>query len=175
MRFLPCPAGFFVFVVMGAGSVRAQQPQERGMMERIQRPDMSLSFSPADKRFGGSAGAGIGEKTATTRPFLFGKRAELKSYRAKDFAGSRGFRSNTFAGRDRVAAVNTPAAGLNRAFSTRDVNVGEARDARKALPVRAARTAAFAGVGKRQDALDEQQRARPMTSDEVRELLNKPR
>ncbi len=159
----------------GAASLRAQK-QERGMMERIQHPDMSLAFHPANKRFGGRAGgSGIGEKSATTRPFLFGRSATLKSYRARGFAGSRGFASNTFAGRDRMAAVNTPAAGADRAFSTRDVAVREARDAGKSLPVRAARLPNFTPVGKRQGALDEQQRTRPMTIDEVRELLNKSR
>ena len=67
------------------------------------------------------------------------------------------------------------AAGADRRFATRNVDVREARDARKALPVRAARVPNFTPVGKRQDALDEQQRTRPMTIEEVRELLNKSR
>lgn len=166
-----------VAVAVGMANVRAepppqQLPQERGLMERINRPDMTLAFHPADKRFGGSSGAGLGQKTATTRSFVFRNRAALKTYNAKDFAGSRGFGTDNFSGRDRAAAVNA-AAGADRAFGTRDVAVNEARDARKALPVRAARVPTFTPVGKRQDALDEQQRTRPMTIDEVRELLNK--
>lgn len=145
------------------------------MMERIQHPDMSLAFHPADKRFGGSQGLAGQDRRAAVRPFLFGRSATMKSYRAKDFAGARSYAPAPFADRDRVAAVNNPAAGANRAFATRDVAVGEARDARKALPVRPARLPAFTPVGKRQGALDEQQRTRPLTIDEVRELLNKSR
>ncbi len=162
------------FPFLGAGSALAQQ-QERGMMERIQHPDMTLAFHPADKRFGGNQGSARQDRRAAVKPFPLGRSATVRAYRAKDFAGSRNFAAATFTGRDRVAAVNNPAAGANRAFATRDVAVGEARDARKELPVRAARIPTFTPVGKRQDTLDEQQRTRPMTIEEVRELLNKSR
>lgn len=173
----PGPSLFTLLVLLLIGetaSVARAQQQESELLRRIEHPDLTLAYHPGEKRFGGSDGSALRERRAATRGFPFGRRATVRSYRAKDFAGERSFRSGNFAGRDRAAAGMNPAAGRDRVFASRSVDTREARDARKALPVRPARTAEFTVVGKRQDALDEQQRTRPLTIEEVRELLNKP-
>lgn len=157
-----------------AAGARAQQ-QESGLYQRIMHPDMGMTYNPANKRFAGHRAAQ--GKTASTRSFAFGRAARVKSYRAGGFNGSRDYRANHFSRADRSAAAGRKGfAETDRAFSTRAVDTREARDARKALPVPASdRARAFLVPGKRQGALDEQSRARPMSIDEVRELLNKSR
>ncbi len=153
-------------------------------MQRIMNPDRTLRFEPGRQAFGGTGRATF-EKPAAVRTFSFSRPAAVGTFATRPYSGAGNFRTRAAAGADRQ--------GLNAVSRSRaDGITGRGPFAARALPVRAdpaatrtfatrAATAGgaaprrFAVPGKRQEALDEQSRARPMTIEEVRELLNKNR
>ena len=150
------------------------QKQETKLVDRLLRPNMALSNSAQDKKFV-ATGAGSFDKRAPSRSF-YSPQKPL----AKTFPGERAFTPKQFAARhfrmgDSAANIATrtemtkndqivrtaPAPGIRVApESTATSEVREYADNRP-----------FLGRGKSQKAL--QAHNRPLTIEQVRELLNK--
>lgn len=161
-------------------AARAQSGQEKIVQEKLERSG-TLEYLPAGKAF--SADAAVGSRGASVRAFSFGGRtANAKSgdgaFQARKFNDGRGtFRAESYAVKQ-ASAVNRQAIPADSAFATRSVDVREDRAANRSLDtsrpyINTAKP--FLVQGKRQDILDDQQKRKNLTIDQVRELLNKNR
>ncbi|MGI9113459.1 MAG: hypothetical protein DLM52_11010 [Chthoniobacterales bacterium] len=153
----------FCFLALVA---RAQE-QERKLVDRLLEPNTTLENPAQHKQFNG-AGA-VTAKSASTRAFYVSNH-DL----AKTFAGTREFSTRSYSSRPfATKGATLPAAPRTKTFATQDARgVSSARDAGKSYDTRKyAGTRPFAGRGKSQEALHQQDR--PLSIDDVRELLNK--
>ena len=160
-------------VLLAGVSAASAQEQERKLVDRILRPNMSLVNSAQNKQFGVSE-------------ISVAKRARPKNYftpdrsLGKSFAAGRSFPSRQFAAghsqaRDTAANIS-PRSQLTK---TEAVHVAAAADGNRIAPENGTSLAAapfagnrpFLGRGKSQAALSA--RDTPLTIEQVRELLNK--
>jgi hypothetical protein len=157
-------------------SAAQAQAQESQIMERMMRPNMNLSNPAQDKKFTAVEGTPV-EKKFEAKNFYAG---ETQS--AKSFSGTRSFLSKAFGtGKYARAAAaasyrkNADLAFASTAFETRkSALVRESSFAKKSSATRDyAYNRPFLGKGTRQKQLSAQDK--PMSIEEVRELLNKGR
>jgi hypothetical protein len=152
---------------------RAQE-QERKLADRLLRPDMSLGNPAQDKKFIAAGGTSV-DKKFVAKSFSTGDEAASKS-----FGGMKGFFARIFGTKDFAhadAAVNTKPnpeiAKANTPFTTKDSSlVRQSSDATRTSGTEEyADQRPFLGQGTRQKMLNQENK--PLTIDEVRELLNK--
>jgi hypothetical protein len=167
---------------LAAGGSAFSQQQERTLLERIDRPDMTLGSPMQGKAFGG-AGAAAVKGSAIVREFPgAGREANVG-----EFAGTRSFfgiknpwfGNKVFAARESPLVNGSGFSSEGKTFPVREASAGEfassGKQAQLGNPVQPVRP--FAVRGEAQGALDgiSDKIKKDMTIDEVRELLNKPR
>ena len=150
------------------------QVQERKLVDRLLEPDMSLANSAQNKKFVAVGGTSV-DKKFVANSFSTGNEATSKS-----FGGTKGFFSRIF-GTEKFtraeAAANTKthadAAYASSQFATHESSLvrGSSDSAKQASVREYADQRQFHGKGTRQEILSQQDK--PMTIDEVRELLNR--
>ena len=158
-------------------SARAQQ-QESGFLDRINNPDRTLHYSPADKQFAVASSAA--NKQAVVRPFAFSRPATLRAgdgaFGTKAYDAQNAFRTKDFA-THADPGVGKSFAQTDKLFSTKGFDVHEDRAANKSLaaPIHeyAPFDKPFLGRGRRQDSIDDLRKQKNLTVDQVREILNK--
>ena len=152
-------------------SSRAQDQEEK-LVDRLLRPKMELQNSAQTKKF-----------TADRRPLS--KEASVRSFyvqqkpTGKQFGGTRDFSAWEFNARRYRGTKQSSLSSRNQMInshshyaSTRAVSARTSPDSNRTAPDRTyAGQRPFLGKGKSQKALSQQ--SRPMTIEEVRELLNK--
>ena len=149
------------------------QEQERKLIDRLLRPDLSLSNPAQDKKFSGTDATPV-HREFVAKPFYTGG-----EYSAQHYTGLIDFLAKKFGTRAFAEAKGTqPSAapeGAKPKFRTGESSlVRTSAEARKSARVREyADERPFRGRGTRQEILDQQ--SHPLTIDEVRELLNKDR
>ena len=163
-----------VFVLVGCSGIPATaQEQERKLIDRILKPDMSLQNNAQTKEFA-ARGPTMTRQARTKSFYVPERRAERqfpddRAFRAKKFDTQESRFSQQQAkltARSRVQKADTPYA--TPAYS----GVKSARDNDKAAEVSEfPNTRPFLLRGKSQKALSQQDR--PLTIEQVRELLNK--
>ena len=161
-----------LLLCLGTTAADAQE-QEGKLMDRLLKPDMSLQNSAQTKRFrvSGSAPA----KTALTKTFHFSQRTRTKSYGGLRNVDTQEFQTRTsrYQRREsRLSGRRAPEAAGS--YATADYPaVHAAPEARKTVTSTdfSAGERAFLVRGKSQKALSAQDR--PLTLEQVRELLNK--
>lgn len=168
VRALLLLAGF----LFGIAAAQAQE-QEKKLIDRLLQPDMELQNRAAQKQFV-PTGKSLA-KTARTKPFRVQKRAPEKQFADTRAFGVRNFGTRTSRS-EKVEANLTPRSSLEKFKrdypSTAYRGVRSARDAEKKIEVSEfTGTRRFLVRGKSQKALSQQDR--PLTIDQVRELLNK--
>ncbi len=173
MRLLPTLAAL---LCLSASSAALGQVQEKKLIDRLLQPDMSLQNDAQQKKF-----TAFGATTATTT-----KRARTKTFPIaerppeKSFLGARTFWTRLFPAR-RAAGLDKPASLSTRGtIATPQIPATVSASATRPSALPADRTYAvseFPGTrpflvrGKSQKALSAQDR--PLTLEQVRELLNK--
>ncbi|MBS0661209.1 MAG: hypothetical protein JSR82_23570 [Verrucomicrobia bacterium] len=151
--------------------------RERNFNERINKPDLTLAYLPAEKAFQANAGAPLG-RSVPTKPFLSDRVTPVREFRttALPDANVRAVPVRGFDTRSDPSAARS-AAGTERTVATRSVRTRDLPEAGRTAQVRGADPRGgklFAVKGKRQDSLDAQYAPRkPMSVDDVRDLLNK--
>lgn len=165
---------FLSFLILCSGAVLASaQVQEKKLLDRLLKPDMTLQNNMQDKQFA-AADATITKK-APTKSFYAGEKRSEKGFWNTRQVSVREFNTDSSRDARRQATLSTRGqiAKLDAPYSTpayRDVR--EPSYARKAMPVSDfAGNRKFEARGKSQKFLSAQDR--PMTIDQVRELLNK--
>jgi hypothetical protein len=152
-------------------TARAQQ-QEQKLLDRLLKPDMSLESNLQTKQF--TAGGATIEKRARTKSFYVRDRRAEKRFVTGDFRTKQfGTRKSRYQQQEASVATRTAIAKLERPYPTPGYGgVRTAAEDDKELDVSPyADTRPFLGRGKSQKSLSAQDR--PLTIDEVRELLNK--
>jgi hypothetical protein len=147
------------------------QDQERKLIDRLLRPDMSLQSSEQTKKF--VADKTLVDKQAHVSTFYLQKKSNTK-----DFSGTRDYSANptsdelTRPAETKTADVSSRTTVPNSRYVTSTKPVKQANDANKSK-----RTKDFSGKQSfRQEGKNQKSLTRlnpPMTVEQVRELLNK--
>jgi hypothetical protein len=166
---------FAVWALLTAGlcCVRAQD-QEKKLVDRLLKPDMTLQNDAQNKKFGGDGSASINKRANVGTFFLHQKP------RSKEFAGTRDFSttqfySRTYHGKRTAYEVSSQqtVANSKAAFASQTAKgVGKAPQSGKKVAARVyAGTRPFLDQGTNQKSLNKKNE--PLTIEQVRELLNK--
>ncbi len=166
-------AFIFSFLLALAGIAHAQE-QEKKLLDRLLKPDMTLQNDVQNKQFTGAGGETITKKAPTKSFFVAPRKAEkgfwnTRQVSTKEFGTENSRDAHKMADlstRSQIAKANTPYATAMYG------DVRTARDTTKKVPVSGyADTRPFLEKGKSQKSLNAPQK--PMSIDDVRELLNK--
>ena len=154
------------------------QTQERKLEDRLLRPNMTLANPAQNKKFVAVEGTSVDKK------FVANDFYARDSQSTKAFAGTRDFSAKNFNTKDfaRTRAAqdsrkNAEAAFASTEFSThKSALIRESSTQHKSANTRTyADNRPFLAKGSRQKILDQQNAVKPMTIDQVRELLNTSR
>jgi hypothetical protein len=161
-------------LLLAALSCARAQDQERNLVDRLLRPDLSLQNTAQNKKFIGANGASI-NKQATASTFYVQKKSGSKRFSGpRDFSAWQ-FNARSLHGSDHAANFSSrkQITSSKRSYSTQTAR--SLRDAHETG--RTVDALIFAGnrpfldQGKSQKALSRQNP--PLTIEQVRELLNK--
>jgi hypothetical protein len=163
-----------VLLLTALSCLRAQD-QERKLVDRLLKPDMTLQSSEQKKKFIAD-GTSINKK-ANVGAFYVEKKSNSKRFSGTRELSTQQFNSQSFSGSRRAAGNSSQqaAAVSQRAYSTQPAR--STRDAAESSKKTDGRARAYAGnrpfldQGKSQKSLNQQNA--PLTIDQVRELLNK--
>jgi hypothetical protein len=154
-------------------SARAQE-QEHKLVDRLLRPDMSLASTAQDKKFTAVGGTSVDQKFVA-KSFYSGDEKPTKSFWGVKIFSSKEFETRGFSRADAAANAKTNAeiAYANTEFPTKKSSlIRTSSNEGKLATVRDyADNRPFLAKGTRQNMLN--QKNKPLTIDEVRELLNK--
>src|SRR5213592_4941277 len=160
-------------LAVGICCVRGQD-QERKLLDRLLKPDMTLQNDAQNKKFTGDGSASI-NKRATVGSFYIHQKP-----RAKNFSGTRDFAtgqfySKTYHGGRSAYEISSQQTMANSRFASANQTARDVRDApqsgKKVASRAYAGTRPFLDEGKSQKSLNRQNE--PLTIEQVRELLNK--
>jgi len=168
-----------IVVVLGifvaATSASFAQKQEGKLMDRLLRPNLALVNPGQNKKFANTSAAVV-TKTARTKTFLAVPKSSQKTFSNQRTFTPQQFATRHFRAGDTAANISTRSQ-LTRndiviATSTATEATRVAPESKETTPVRDyPGTRPFLDKGKSQKALSAQNR--PLTIEEVRELLNK--
>jgi hypothetical protein len=160
-------AALFTFAFLALAAASYAQEQERKLVDRLLTPDTKLSNSDQNKKFEGGTEAPT--RSASTKTFYVSEKKLTISFVSDRQAPTSSFSTRGYT----TKSATVPASPPVKSFETKN-----ARDvSTKTYPAKKYATRDFAGnrpfleKGKSQKALHAQDR--PLTIDEVRELLNK--
>jgi hypothetical protein len=143
------------------------QEQERKLVDRLLSPNTKLASSDQNKKFTGGLEAPT--RSAATKSFYISEKKLSKTFAADRSAPTTSFRTRNYS----TQAATVPTLPPTRSYQTkqaRDISPS-AYSTKKYATRDFAGNRAFLGQGKSQKGLHAQDR--PLTIDEVRELLNK--
>ena len=143
------------------------QEQERKLVDRLLSPNTKLANSEQNKKFTGGLEAPT--RSAATKSFYVSEKNLSKTFVADRSAATNSFRTRNYS----TQAATVPTLPPTRSYQTkqaRDISPN-ASSTKKYATRDFAGNRPFRGQGKSQKALHAQDR--PLTIDEVRELLNK--
>jgi len=160
-------------LLLAAFSCARGQDQERKLVDRLLKPDMSLPNTAQNKKFIAANGASV-DKHAITSAFYVEKKSNSKrSFGTRDFAAWQ-FNAQSFHGSDNAAnSSQKQITNSKRSYSTQTASsLRDAHEAGRTVDARIfAGNRPFLDQGKSQRSLDRQNP--PLTIEQVRELLNK--
>jgi hypothetical protein len=150
------------------------QDQERKLLDRLLKPDMTLQNDAQNKKFTGDGSASI-NKHATVGSFYVHQKTRSKNFSGTpDFATSQ-FYSKTYHSGRSAYEVSSQQKMTDSRFAYANKSARGVRDAPQSGKNVASRgytgTRPFLDEGKSQKSLNQQNA--PLTIDQVRELLNK--
>jgi hypothetical protein len=150
------------------------QEQERKLIDRLLKPDMTLQNSAQNKKFVISSTSG--DRPLKPRRFFWQHKRITKTFSGTRHFSTRSFQTGSFENHHKMAASPPPKTvdKSDFAFETQTVEVRHAADGEKKISGNDfAGNRPFLGQGKSQKALSAQKP--PLTIEQVRELLNKNR
>jgi hypothetical protein len=161
-------------VLIGATTAVAQQ-QERKLIDRILRPNLTLRNPAQNKKFANSSSATF-EKPARTRSFPLARKTTQRTFPQQTVFTPRQFAARHFRAGDSAANIPTRSELTKNdtliATPTATAGARVAPESTDTAPVREyAGTRPFLDKGKSQKSL--QAHNKPLTIEQVRELLNK--
>jgi hypothetical protein len=167
VRWLP-PA---LLILLLLPRVQAQE-QERKLIDRLLRPDLTLQNSAQNKKF--AIKSTSGDRPLKTRRFFWQRKTMTKIFSDTRNFPARSFQTGSFLSHREMAA-SLPAKTVNKsdfAFGTQRAEARQVPDGKKEIDGHDfAGNRPFVGQGKNQKAPSVQDK--PLTIEQVRELLNK--
>jgi hypothetical protein len=160
-------AALFTFAFLALATTGYAQEQERKLVDRLLSPDTKLSNSDQNKKFNGGTEAST--RSASTKTFYVSEKKLTKTFVADRQAPTSTFSTRNYTTKSATVPTSPPMKGFETK-KARDVSAN-AYPAKKYATRDFAGNRPFLGEGKSQKALHAQDR--PLTIDEVRELLNK--
>jgi len=160
-------AGLFTFAFLALATASYAQEQERKLVDRLLSPDTKLSNSDQNKKFTGGTEAPT--RSASTKTFYVSDKKLTKTFVADRQAPTSTFGTRSYTTKSATLPTSPPMKGFETK-KARDVSTN-AYSTKKYATRDFAGNRPFLGQGKCQKALHAQDR--PLTIDEVRELLNK--
>ena len=161
-------------LVVAALSWVSAQDQERKLVDRLLKPDMTLQNEAQNKKFIGDRTSSM-HKHANVGTFYVQKKSNSKTFSATGDFSTRQFFSQPFHSKHNKFETSSPQGVANSRSAYANQSAGGARDASqsgKKVPVRPyAENQPFLDEGKSQKSLNRQNA--PLTIEQVRELLNK--
>jgi hypothetical protein len=157
----------FILAFFTLATAGYAQEQERKLVDRLLSPNTKLSNSDQNKKFNGGTGAPT--RSASTKTFYISEKKLTKNFVADRQAPTSTFNTRGYT----TKSATLPTAPPMKGFETKkalDVSTN-AYSTKKYATRDFAGNRPFLGQGKSQKALHQQDR--PLTIDEVRELLNK--
>jgi hypothetical protein len=156
-----------VLVFLALATAGYAQEQERKLVDRLLSPNTKLANSDQNKKFKGGSEAPT--RSAATKSFYVSEKHLSKTFVADRTAPTTSFRTRNYS----TQAATVPTLSPTRSYQpkqARDISPS-AYSTKKYATRDFAGNRPFLGQGKSQKALHAQDR--PLTIDEVRELLNK--
>ena len=160
-------AALFTFALLAFATAGYAQEQERKLVDRLLSPDTKLSNSDQNKKFNGGTEASA--RSASTKTFYVSEKKLTKTFVADRQAPTSTFSTRNYTTKSATVPTSPPMKGFETK-KARDVSAN-AYPTKKYATRDFAGNRPFLGEGKSQKALHAQDR--PLTIDEVRELLNK--
>ena len=166
---------FLLLCLMSFSFVARAQEQEKKLTDRLLRPDMTLASTEQNKKFIAVGGTPV-DKEFVAKSF------STSEATSKSFAGTKGFFARVFGTKTYTRAeaaanakTNADIAYANTQFATKESSLirPSSDSSRKVRAQDYADQGPFLAKGTRQEILNQQQENKPLTIDEVRELLNK--
>jgi hypothetical protein len=163
-----------LLILIAASCAASAQDQERKLLDRLLKPDMTLQNDAQKKKFVADGSSPI-NKRATVGTFYVKQKTRSKSFSGtRDFSTTQ-FYSQTYHGERRAneASSRQGIANVRSAYANQAARgVRDAPQSGKKVASREyAGNRPFLDEGKSQKSLN--QRNAPLTIDQVRELLNK--
>jgi hypothetical protein len=163
-------------ILLAATSAAVAQQQENKLMDRLLRPDLTLANSAQNKKFTNTQTAATFNKPARTRTFSVARKPAQRTFSGERTFTPRQFAAPRFRAGDSAAniATRTQLTKNDAVFVTSAAPASTlvAPESNETAPAREyAGTRPFLGKGKSQKALSAQDK--PLTIEQVRELLNK--
>jgi hypothetical protein len=160
-------AALFTFAFLALATASYAQEQERKLVDRLLSPDTKLSNSDQNKKFTGGTEAPT--RSASTKTFYVSDKKLTKTFVADRQAPTSTFGTHSYTTKSATLPTSPPMKGFETK-KARDVSTN-AYPTKKYATRDFVGNRPFLGQGKSQKALHAQDR--PLTIDEVRELLNK--
>jgi hypothetical protein len=162
-----------MFLLVGISSVCAQD-QERKLMDRLLKPDMTLQNSAQNKKFVADGSSPI-NKRATVGTFYVHRKPHPKNFSGTRSFSTTQFNSRTYHSGHSAYEVSSQQTMANSRSAHANQSARGVRDAPQSGKKVASRAYAdnrpFLDEGKSQKSLNRHNA--PLTIDQVRELLNK--
>jgi hypothetical protein len=157
----------FVLALLALATTGYAQEQERKLVDRLLSPNTKLANSDQNRKFTGGLEAPT--RSAATKSFYVSEKNLSKTFVADRSAQTASFRTRNYS----TKAATVPTSPPMRSYQTKQArNVSPSAYSTKKYATRDfAGNRPFLEKGKSQKALHAQDR--PLTIDEVRELLNK--
>ena len=160
-------AALFILAFLALATTSYGQEQERKLVDRLLSPDTKLSNSDQNKTFSGGTEAPT--RSASTKTFYVSEKKLTKTFLADRQATTSTFSTRSYTTKSATLPASPPMKGFETK-KARDVSTN-AYSTKKYATRDFAGNRPFLGQGKSQKGLHAQDR--PLTIDEVRELLNK--
>jgi hypothetical protein len=150
------------------------QDQEKKLVDRLLKPDMTLQNDAQNKKFGGDGSVSV-NKRANVGTFFFHQKSNSKSFSGtRDFSTTQ-FYSQTYHGKRTASEVSSQQSVANSKAAYANQTASGVRSASQSGKKVASRgyagTRPFLDQGTRQKSLNRQNE--PLSIEQVRELLNK--
>ena len=158
-------------IFLSCAFARAQETEAR--IQKILHPETNSSSHLQDKSYyGGKSFQQTG--AAYTKNFYYTEHYSPKDFSTRSYYGATPYSTGKFASHAANTKGEYEIPNAARKADTKTAETKESSDSRKDYATRDYNAREFRGRGKSQDILDQQKKdQKPMTVDQVREMLNK--
>ena len=159
-------------ILLAGSPVRAQETESR--MQKIMHPDKNAASNLQDKSFYGGKTFNQTTSPAYTKNFYFTEHYSPKDYSTKSYYGVTPYSTGKFETHGANTKGNYEIPNASKKADSKTFETKESSSSGKSYSISGYQTREFRDKGKSQALFDQQKKEeKPMTVDQVRDLLNK--